>query len=149
MTRYRVATKKIYLLVFLVVLFSVVHLLFVVATNNTTNGVDDSGVWFLKMTHYENEKAFFGYGSLQVSFLIETITILIALLLSLVRDLKKEILGYALIFSGGLINLSQIVVFQKVFDTFVLKNIGYFNIPDLVIFAGIIFLVLGLTEKRK
>lgn len=59
-----------------------------------------------------------------------------------------ERIGYYFILGGGLVNFVERVFFKKTTDFIALNKVGYANLSDLVIFAGMILVVASFLCSR-
>lgn len=108
---------------------------------------------FFSFTYFENSRLAFSLPADLGTITAVSILLVLILLFWLNSELKKRNIAVALLLSyiifGALSNLYDRLQYGFVVDYFHLYPISYFNLADLMIGGGIIFLILKSIKQKK
>ncbi len=95
------------------------------------------------LQNVKNVEGSFSLFNLRTSLMLSVVSLTLIIWNTSKSADKKEKIGYYLILGGGIENFIERIIFKTTTDFIVLKNIGYANLSDLVIFVGLLFIVIA------
>ena len=107
------------------------------------------GIGFIRLGIFENYFGLFGLASIGVTVFV-TLVVFCFLIYLIVHD--ESIIGivaYSLLLAGGINNFCERIFTGRVFDTFSLSNVGFFNVADLAIALGLLLVAFFRIQKEK